>query len=793
MPPGEVHIERHHTCDILVIGAGVSGYCAAIQAGRMGCRTILIEKDAVLGGNAGPDVGVGITGADRYNPYGTETGIIHEIHEEAAWVRGFTQVSRGAMPYNISRRFEAVVQTKLEQAGVLVLKRHYARRPILDSNGRIVRVIVEDLASFQTVRIDIAHVVIEASGDGEIGVLSGADFDVGSEAQNEFGERSAPEKRTNTVQGTSLVAIAQRTDHEIVFIPPPGLPPFAPRVWHSRLSSFIHHHDGWLTDEQDIKFLYVTEAGGSMDTIREDGAIYELLLKQLWAEWDHIKNGPHREAARNWDLLWVSPKAGKRESRRLLGDVMITQTDLESGCRFPDDIAYGGHDLDDHQPLGGTGNIFGHSIPPMYGIPYRACYSRNVPNLLLAGRLISATHLAHSSTRLMRTGGAIGQAVGIAAALCCRHECSPRTIHTDHLEELQQQLMAADGTILNRDLSPADDLAPSASITSSSELRYNDQSPGLRVPLIARAGAVLWDWPPTLEAIELYLETTTGAPQPLDITIYRASREPKWTTVDIYDRHQRDDLRDSAFSQIAQIPVTVPAGHRGWFYIVMPVPLDIGARDPSADDDRLLVAISENQAVRWALAEQATSPAEGRTSGSRSDLVLARMIEHSHHLPEWQPTRTVPTLRLVPSPPLGEAENVINGFHRRFSHGPTNMWISAPGASLPQSLTLTWPTPQTFAEVRLTFDNLTAFRHDNPWESGERVLPYLVKAYRLEVWRNDTWHTWVEEECNIHRCRRHRLPPATTTQLRLQILATHGEGESARVYQIRVLRGETNA
>ncbi|MCD6286873.1 MAG: FAD-dependent oxidoreductase, partial [Anaerolineae bacterium] len=559
MPPDEPRIRRHHTCEILVIGAGVSGYCAAIQAGRMGCRTILIEKDAVLGGNAGPDVGVGITGADRYNPYGTETGIIHEIQEEAAWVRGFTQVSRGSMPYNISRRFEAVVQTKLEEAGVQILKRHYARRPILDSSRRITGVIVEDLASFQTVRIDIAHVVIEASGDGEIGVLAGADFDVGSEARSEFAERSAPEARTNTVQGTSLVAIAQRTDHEVIFIPPPGTPPFAPRVWHSRLSSFIHHHDGWLNDEQDIKFLYVTEAGGSMDTIREDGAIYELLLKQLWAEWHHIKNGPHSEAARNWDLLWVSPKAGKRESRRLLGDVIITQTDLESGRRFPDDIAYGGHDLDDHQPLGGTGNIFGHSIPPMYGIPYRACYSRNVPNLLLAGRLISATHLAHSSTRLMRTGGAVGQAVGIAAALCCSHRCSPRTIHTDHLEELQRQLMAADGTILNRDLSPADDLAPSASVTSSSELRYNDQRPGLMVPLIARAGAVLWDWPPTLEAIELYLENTTDGPQPLHITVYRASRDPKWTTVDAYDRHQRDDLRDSAFAQIARIPVTLPA------------------------------------------------------------------------------------------------------------------------------------------------------------------------------------------------------------------------------------------
>ncbi|MCD6286755.1 MAG: hypothetical protein J7M39_12660, partial [Anaerolineae bacterium] len=98
----------------------------------------------------------------------------------------------------------------------------------------------------------------------------------------------------------------------------------------------------------------------------------------------------------------------------------------------------------------------------------------------------------------------------------------------------------------------------------------------------------------------------------------------------------------------------------------------------------------------------------------------------------------------------------------------------------------------TFDEVHLTFDNLTALRHDNPWESGERVLPCLVKAYRLEVWRDDGWHTWVEEECNIHRIRRHRLPPATTTRLRLQILATHREGESARVYQIRVLRGKTN-
>ena len=199
------------------------------------------------GGNSGPNLGVGITGADRYNHYATETGIIQETQEEGAWVQGFTQVIAGQMPYNISRRYEAVIQQYLEEAGVLVLKRHYARRPIVGEDGAIQAVLVEDLAAFQTVRIDIKHAVIEASGDGEIGALAGADFDVGSEAQSEFGERSAPPVRTNRVQGTSLVALAQKTDHEVVYIPPPGVGQQIPRVWEGRISSWLYHHDRWLS------------------------------------------------------------------------------------------------------------------------------------------------------------------------------------------------------------------------------------------------------------------------------------------------------------------------------------------------------------------------------------------------------------------------------------------------------------------------------------------------------------------------------------------------------------------
>ena len=768
----ETKVSHRYTCDVLVIGSGVSGYCAAIQAARLGCRTILVEKDEVLGGNSGPNLGVGITGADRYNAYATETGLVHETQETAAWVQAFTPVSSGQMPYNISRRYEAVIQEALEASGVGVLKRHYAREPILSEEGGIVGVIAQDLGAFQTVQIDVEHVVVEASGDGEIGALAGADFDVGSEARHEFGERSAPEAWNNTVQGTSLVAIAYRTDHEVVFVPPANTPGFEPRLWHSRVASFIHHHDGWLSDDVRLKFLYVTEAGGALDTVRDDGEIYETLLRQLWAEWDHIKNGPHRETARCWDLLWVSPKAGKRESRRLLGDVILTQTDLEDGRRFPDDIAYGGHDLDDHQPLGGSASIFGHSIPPLYGIPYRACYSRNVPNLLLAGRLISATHLAHSSTRLMRTGGAIGQGVGIAAALCCRYGCTPREVYTHHLDELQELLLEHDGTILGRPLYADHDLAPQATITATSELRYNDQTPGLFVPLIARAGVVLWDWAPELQSVALYLRNTSADAQGLRLTVCRARREPKWKTVDDYDRYGRNDLRDQAFCVVATTAAVLPAGFEGWFDVNFPQPLILGEKDVASDDDRVLVALDENRHVAWALAQ--------------GESVLSAMVEHSHHLPEWCSTGAMATLRLTPSPALGEATNVINGFHRRFSRGPTNMWMSDPAQGLPQDLILTWAEPQTFTEVDLTFDNLTEFRHDTPWESGRRVLLHLVKAYTIACWADGEWRDIVQEACNIHRFHRHRFDAVMTHKLRLRVLATHGEGESARVYQIQV-------
>ncbi len=776
----EYKIEKTYSCDVLIIGSGVSGYCAAVQSARQGCKTILIEKDEVLGGNSGPNLGVGITGADRYNSYATETGIVHEIQETSTFRGGITPACLGTMQYNISRLNEATVQEFLIDAGVKVLKRHYAKLPIMRDN-KIVAVIVEDLAAFQTVRIDINHIVIDASGDGQISALAGADFDMGSEAKSEYNERSAPEKRTKLVQGTSLVAIAYRADREIPFVPPKNIPEYIPRIWQGRLASFIYHHTGIFKTEHNLMFMYMTETGGQLDTIRDDAKIYEDLLSQLWAEWNHIKNGEHKELTKNWALLWVSPKAGKRESRRFLGDYVLTQTDLEDGICFEDDIAYGGHDLDDHKPIDGTANIFAYSILPLYGIPYRCCYSRNIDNLMFAGRLISATHIAHSSIRVMRTGGAIGQAVGLAASLCKQYGCNPRDIYEDRnkLNDLQNKLLGNDGTILKRRYIDENDLVQSAQISASSELIFNEQHIGQAVPLISRAGNILWDWPENLQAIEMYLSNTSNRLQEMTLRIFRAKRTRKWKSVDEYNSFGRNDLRDCAFEEIFARKFELPDSFEGWRRIDFSPQVLIGQKDMLSDDDRVIISLDANPNVKLGLAEE--------------KFEIAKMIEHSQHSENWyRPLDVMIAMRFIPVVPLGEAKNIKNGFSRRFSKAPLNMWISNPKEGLPADITLSWAEVLEIDTIEITFDNLTAKMEETAWESGKRVVDFLVKSYVVEAFVEGKWIEVVREDCNYHRFCRHRIGKLLASKLRLTVLATHSVNNDlpARIYQIRVYNNQ---
>jgi hypothetical protein len=190
------------------------------------------------------------------------------------------------------------------------------------------------------------------------------------------------------------------------------------------------------------------ELGGEHDSIRDTESLRDELLKITYGVWDHIKNrGEH--GAENWALEWIQFLPAKRESRRYVGDHMLTQLDIEASGRFDDVVAYGGWPMDDHHPagfwaakLGSPATIF-YATPSPYGIPYRALYSRNVTNLMFAGRCASCTHSAMSSTRVMGTGCSMGQAVGTAAALAVREGVAPRKVNS-HIGELQQALLRDD-------------------------------------------------------------------------------------------------------------------------------------------------------------------------------------------------------------------------------------------------------------------------------------------------------------------------------------------------------------
>jgi hypothetical protein len=237
--------------------------------------------------------------------------------------------------------------------------------------------------------------------------------------------------------GSSLLIQVHKTDRPQPYTPPEWAYRFeSPEDLPYRIRGVHADNFWWL------------ELGGHQDTLSDAEPIRDELTRTAYGVWDYIKNrAPEKDQAENWALHFVGSLPGKRENRRIMGDHILTQHDLEAGGPFEDVVGFGGWSMDDHHPAGllypGTPTIF-HPAPSPYGIPFRSLYSCDVENLLMAGRNISATHSALSSTRVMATCAVLGQAVGTAAAMCHRYGVSPRKLGSLHLDALQTQLMNDD-------------------------------------------------------------------------------------------------------------------------------------------------------------------------------------------------------------------------------------------------------------------------------------------------------------------------------------------------------------
>jgi Succinate dehydrogenase/fumarate reductase, flavoprotein subunit len=416
--------ERKIEADFCVVGGGMAGLCAAIAAARRGARTVLVNDRPVLGGNASSEVRMWICGAHGENNH--ETGIIEELLLENAYRNRYPNYSIWDSILYEKARFQEGLE--------LVLNCHVHQADV--EGGMIRRVRGIQMTNETLVEIE-AGLFSDCTGDGTLGALVGAEFRVGREARGEFGESIAPQEADTRTMGLSCLIQVRETDRQQPFIPP---------SWAYRYDSdeSLPSRDHDLGGDQNFWWL---EVGGTSDSIHDAEDLRDELLKIAFGVWDHIKNrGEH--GAENWALDWVGFLPGKRESRRFVGDHILTQGDVEArGELFEDVVAYGGWTMDDHFPEGfyhkEAGTIW-HPAPSPYAIPYRCLYSRNVGNLFFAGRDISASHCALSSTRVMATCATLGQAVGTAAALASSKGISPRAVYVSHIAQLQQYLMEDD-------------------------------------------------------------------------------------------------------------------------------------------------------------------------------------------------------------------------------------------------------------------------------------------------------------------------------------------------------------
>ncbi len=437
------------TYDVAVIGGGAAGICAATAAARNGAKVILIQDRPVLGGNSSSEIRVHLNGVNHLKnglPE-RETGIIEEI-----LLHNRFQNPQDSYPvwdhvlYDFVTR-EPNIDLKLNTS---------AMRAVMD-NGKIEAALCWQMTT-ETEYLVKADLFIDCSGDGLLGATAGAFYRTGREASSEFNEKYAPKEADGWQMGSTVLLGSKDMGRPMPFEPPSFTLKYEAEKSHA----------GRNLIPFELGFWWV-ELGSDGDIIADFEETKHKLMGYAYGVWDYLKNSGKFPETENFALDWVSALPGKRESRRFIGDYVLCEPDMLGNKQFPDAVAFGGWSLDEHNP-GGIENLseppsyFHEEFEEVYQIPFRSLYSKNVPNLLFAGRNISQTHIALSSSRIMATCALEGQAVGTASALCLQKGMLPRELGQNHINDLQEQLLRDDAFIPNRPAKDKNDIAQYASL-----------------------------------------------------------------------------------------------------------------------------------------------------------------------------------------------------------------------------------------------------------------------------------------------------------------------------------------
>jgi hypothetical protein len=725
------------TADLAVVGGGLAGVCAAISAARAGIQVVLIQDRPVLGGNSSSEVrlwGLGATShMSNNNRWAREGGLVDELLVENI----FRNREGNALLW------DALLLEKVSLEPNLTVVLNTAVDGMIKDGPSRIEAVTAYCSQSQTRTTVRASLFCDASGDGIVGFQAGAAFRMGAEKPDEFGEGLAPDDSYGELLGHSIYFYSKDTGHPVKYVPPDFALKDITKI--PRFRNISAQLNG-------LKFWWI-EYGGRRDTIHETEEIKWELWKVVYGIWDYIKNSGKFPEAETMTLEWVGTIPGKRESRRFEGDIMLTQRDIVEQRRHPDAVAAGGWSIDLHPSDG----IYSDRPPcnqyhgkGVYQIPYRCYLSRNIDNLFLAGRIISASHVAFGSTRVMLTGAHGGTAVGMAAAQCLREDLQPR----DLLEPAQMARLQAD---LNRTGQaipgiPSDqsgNLAAIAKITATSTLKLAvipaDQGwRNLDFPI-----AQLLPFEPDSRP-EVTLRVRSEQDDTLR-AVLRTSERPANTTPDLTLEEQTIELQPGEQTIHFRFGATVPSARYAFICLYGNKGIEIPT---SAFRCTGLVSVEQkfDKAVAEAN-EQSPPPGLGI---DRFEFWIPTRRPGGHNI----------ALRL--DPPLNEfasPDYLTNGFERPWLR--TNAWIADPADPNP-TLTLNWEKPVTFRELDLHFD--TDFDHSMETTHlghPEDVMPFCVRDYTIRTMDGTTVHQVTDNHQTINRVRLET--PLTADQLIIEL------------------------
>ncbi len=794
-PYRNVEQEEHH--DVVVVGGGLAGSAAAIAAARHGCSVVLIQDRPVLGGNASSEIDVPPGGDSSNEPLDpSETGIMEEF---------YAKTDRG-WDHDWSPAIERVVRS---EPNIDLRLNTRAINVVMKDAATILGVIAMDVRSGRRMLFP-GEIFIDCTGDGWVGFWAGADFRQGRESRSEFGESLAPEKADSHTMGNTLFVASFREESPAPFhcpewayqwtspdeFDPSGLHFSMPQMPYAvrspikgALLRFTHGAGivGQQFGEQDEKddgdesgrrpmpvlpphyrsfekgkgylprtkdggfFQWWVERGGNEDTVYDAEHIRDELLRVNLGLWNYVKNySPQfKEANANRRLVWINYVPGKRESRRLVGDYILTQWDYADRVVHPDNVSYGGWGIDVHHPNGfwKKGPMYyneyrGHKV----SIPFRCLYSRNLANLLMAGRNISVTHVALGGVRVMRTTCLMGQAVGTAAALCVERHVLPRTAGKLHIKDIQQRLLKDGAYVMGQKNEDPDDLALGTKVTASSVKTITDPRrtfPRSETPLIhdlnMQRAVMFQPRSGRVDRVALYLRSTNDSATPLTLTLRKARAFGDFASQE----------------NLATATATVPAKSKGW------VTFNVGS---SVDPDTYYsVMLPPTKGLQWDLFP-----------------VLVENTCRAYGGPAWTLREECYKFRLFPGeePDVPETatislspENVNDGYNRAVN-GVPHAWGPDPDEPLPQWIELRFVKPERFNVVHVTF----------------QTLPLSSPSYSVDVFDGNAWRSVGTVKDNRRRRLVHTFEAVTSDRIRLVLKGPAGDDphHSPQVCEIRV-------